>query len=109
MGGLCDQHDHGQVVEELERADRTLARLLAVRPGRLPQGVAQPRLELPARRADRAGSLATSARFIVHLVRLPRVTPPRQGLVPWRSPQNERPAVVVPVQRAAALGSWAVV
>jgi hypothetical protein len=34
---LCDKYDHGQVIEELERADHALARLLAVRPGRLPQ------------------------------------------------------------------------
>ena len=40
VGGLGDQHDHGQIVEELERADGALARLLAVRAGRLPQGVA---------------------------------------------------------------------
>ena len=36
VGVLGDQHDHGQVIEELERADRALARLLAVRAGRLP-------------------------------------------------------------------------
>jgi hypothetical protein len=41
-GGLGDQHHHGEVVEELERADRALARLLAVRPGRLPQRTPQP-------------------------------------------------------------------
>jgi hypothetical protein len=38
MGGLGDQHDHGPVVEELERADDPLGRLLAVRAGRLPHG-----------------------------------------------------------------------
>jgi hypothetical protein len=48
VGGLGDQHDHGQVVEELERADHPLARLLAMRPGRLPQGAAQPGPALPA-------------------------------------------------------------
>ena len=42
VSGLADQHDHGQVIEELERTDHPLARLLAVRPGRLPQGPAQP-------------------------------------------------------------------
>jgi hypothetical protein len=36
MRGLRDQHDYGQIVEELERADRALARLLAMRAGRLP-------------------------------------------------------------------------
>ena len=36
VSGLGDQHDHGQFVEQLERADRPLARLLAVRAGRLP-------------------------------------------------------------------------
>jgi hypothetical protein len=41
-GGLRDQHDHGQVIEELKRADHALARLLAMRAGRLPQRAAQP-------------------------------------------------------------------
>jgi hypothetical protein len=36
VGGLGDQHHHCQVVEQLERADHPFARLLAVRPGRLP-------------------------------------------------------------------------
>ena len=35
-GGLRDQHDHGEIVEELERADHALARLLTVKAGRLP-------------------------------------------------------------------------
>ena len=48
VGGLGDQHDHGQVIEELERADHPLARLLAVRAGRLPQGAAQPSPALAA-------------------------------------------------------------
>ena len=41
-GGLGDQHDHGEVVEEFEWADHTVARLLAVRTRRLPQRAAQP-------------------------------------------------------------------
>ena len=40
MSGLGHQHDHGQVVEQLKRADHPLARLFAVRAGRLPQGAA---------------------------------------------------------------------
>ncbi len=32
-GVLGDQHDHGEVVEEFERADHTLAGLLAARAG----------------------------------------------------------------------------
>jgi hypothetical protein len=36
VGGLGNQHDYGQVIEELERADRALARLLAMGAGRLP-------------------------------------------------------------------------
>jgi len=39
--GLGDKHDNRQVIEELKRADRPLARLLAVRPRRLPQGTPQ--------------------------------------------------------------------
>jgi hypothetical protein len=35
-------------IEELERSDHPLARLLAVRAGRLPQGAAQPGPALPA-------------------------------------------------------------
>jgi len=50
VGGLRDQHDHGQVIEELERADHALTRLLAMMAGRLPQGTAQPRPELCAGR-----------------------------------------------------------
>lgn len=50
VGGLRDQHDHGQVIEELKRADHALTRLLAVRAGRLPQGTAQPSPELCAGR-----------------------------------------------------------
>jgi hypothetical protein len=50
VGGLRDQHDHGQVVEELERADHALTRLLAMSARRLPQGTAQPS---PALRAGR--------------------------------------------------------
>jgi hypothetical protein len=42
VGGLGDQHHHGQVIEELERAYHPLAWLLAVRTRRLPQGAAQP-------------------------------------------------------------------
>jgi hypothetical protein len=42
VGGLGDQHHHGQVIEQLERTDHSLARLLAVRPRRLPQVAAQP-------------------------------------------------------------------
>ncbi len=48
MGGLGDQRDHGQVIEEFKRADHPLARLLAVWAGRLPQGPAQPGPPLPA-------------------------------------------------------------
>jgi hypothetical protein len=48
VGGLGDQHDRGEVVEEFERADHALARLLAVRARRLPQIVAQPGPALPA-------------------------------------------------------------
>jgi hypothetical protein len=39
-GGLGDQHDRGQVVEEFERADHALARLFAVSARWLPQGAA---------------------------------------------------------------------
>ncbi len=80
-GGLGDQHDHGEVVEELERADHALARLLAVRAGRLPQGTAQPGPALSARGGAGAGlgrsrcpgwarSLAAPVWFIPHPVRL---------------------------------------
>jgi hypothetical protein len=48
VGGLRDQHHHGQVIEQLERADHPLARLLTVRTGRLPQGTTQPSPALPA-------------------------------------------------------------
>jgi hypothetical protein len=48
VGGLRDQHDHGQVIEELKRADHALTRLLAMRAGRLPQGTPQPSPELCA-------------------------------------------------------------
>ena len=48
VGGLGDQHHHGEVVEELERADCAFARLLTVRAGRLPQRIAQPGPPLPA-------------------------------------------------------------
>jgi hypothetical protein len=37
---LRDEHDDGEVVEELERADYALARLLAMCPWRLPQQAA---------------------------------------------------------------------
>src|SRR5580693_2140332 len=47
-GGLGDQHDHGEVIEEFKRTDHALAGLLAVRAGRLPQGAAKP---VPARTA----------------------------------------------------------
>lgn len=47
VGGL---RDHGQVIEELKRADHALTRLLAMRAGRLPQGTAQPSPELGAGR-----------------------------------------------------------
>jgi len=71
-GGLGDQHDHGQVVEQFERADHALARLLAMSPRRLPQGTAQPSPALSVggcagavlrrtRCPGRARSLATSA------------------------------------------------
>jgi hypothetical protein len=40
--GLGDQHHHGQVIEQFQRPDHALARLLAVRTRRLPQGAAQP-------------------------------------------------------------------
>jgi hypothetical protein len=52
MGGLRDQHDHGQVIEELERADHALTRLVAVSAGRLPQGTAQPSPALGAGRTQ---------------------------------------------------------
>jgi hypothetical protein len=52
VGGLRDQHDHGQVIEELERSDHALTRLLAMRAGRLPQGTAQPSPELCAGRTQ---------------------------------------------------------
>jgi hypothetical protein len=54
VGGLGDQHDHGQVVEQFERADGPLVRLLAVRAGRLPQAAAQLNPTLPA--GGRAGA-----------------------------------------------------
>ena len=54
VGGLGDEHDHGQVIEELERADDPLTRLLAVRAGRLPQRAAQPGPALAA--SGRAGA-----------------------------------------------------
>src|ERR1700733_13028554 len=41
-GVLGDQHDDSEVVEQFERPDHALARLLAVRAGRLPQGPAKP-------------------------------------------------------------------
>jgi len=47
VGGLRDQHDHGQVIEELERADHPLAQRLTVRAGRLPQSAAEPGPALP--------------------------------------------------------------
>jgi hypothetical protein len=37
VGVLGDQHNDGQVVEELHGANRAPQRLLAVRPRRLPQ------------------------------------------------------------------------
>jgi len=48
VGGLRDQHHHGQVIEQLERPDHPLARLLTVRTGRLPQRTTQPSPALPA-------------------------------------------------------------
>ncbi|MET8532094.1 hypothetical protein ABZV67_09045 [Streptomyces sp. NPDC005065] len=42
VGGLGDQHDHDQVVEQFERADHPLARLLAMGTRGLPQLAAQP-------------------------------------------------------------------
>ncbi|MCX4430632.1 hypothetical protein [Streptomyces mirabilis] len=42
VGGLGDQHDHDQVVEQFERADHALARLLAMGARRLPRLTAQP-------------------------------------------------------------------
>jgi hypothetical protein len=48
MSGLTNQHDHRQVIEELERADHALAWLLAMGAGRLPWGAAQPDPALPA-------------------------------------------------------------
>jgi hypothetical protein len=59
VGGLRHQHHHGQVIEQLQRADHPLPRLLAVRPRRLPQGTAQPSPQLPAR--DRAGTPVAQA------------------------------------------------
>ena len=41
VSALCDQHDHGQVVEQLQRADDTLGRLLTVGARRLPQVATQ--------------------------------------------------------------------
>jgi hypothetical protein len=41
-GGLGHEYHYRQVVEELNRADHALIRLLAVRAGRLPQRPAQP-------------------------------------------------------------------
>jgi len=55
VGGLGDEHDRGQIVEELEWADHALARLLAVRAGWLPQGAAQPGPALVARGGAGAG------------------------------------------------------
>ena len=37
---IMASYDHGQVIEELERADHALTRLLAMSAGRLPQGTA---------------------------------------------------------------------
>ena len=54
-GGLGDQHDHGEVAEELKRAGHALARLRAVRAGWLPQEVAQPGPALAARGCAGAG------------------------------------------------------
>ena len=78
MSGLGDQHDHGQVIEELERADHALARLVTVRPGRLPQGAAHPGPPLPAGsytgtgrwRTRCPGRVRSLARLILHPVRL---------------------------------------
>lgn len=35
VGGLGDQHDHGQVIEEFKRPDDAITRLLAMSAGRL--------------------------------------------------------------------------
>jgi hypothetical protein len=48
VGGLGDQHDRGQVIEKLERADRARLRLLAMRARRPPQQAAQPGPPRPA-------------------------------------------------------------
>ena len=40
--GLGDQHDHDQVVEELQRADNAIRGLFAVGAGGLPQKAPQP-------------------------------------------------------------------
>jgi hypothetical protein len=45
---LGDQHDHGEIVEQLERAHHALTRLLPVAARRLPQVAAQPGPRLPA-------------------------------------------------------------
>lgn len=42
VGGLRDQYDHDQVVEEFQRPDHALARLLAMRARGLPQVAAHP-------------------------------------------------------------------
>ncbi len=61
-GGLGDHHDHGEVAEELKRADHALARLRAVRARRLPQGTAQPGPALAARGCAGAGLGGRDAR-----------------------------------------------
>jgi hypothetical protein len=55
-GGLGDQHHHGQIVKELERADDAFGPLLAVRSGRLPQEKAQ-----PAQRSRRVSGIRAHA------------------------------------------------
>jgi hypothetical protein len=55
VSALRDEHDHGQVVEEFERAHDTFRRLFTVRARRLPQVAAQ--LIPPQSASSRSGAL----------------------------------------------------
>src|SRR5690242_20843635 len=59
------QHHHGQVIEQLERADHPLPRLLAVGTGRLPQGTTQPGPALPASGPDRKSTRLNSSHMSI--------------------------------------------
>ena len=64
-GRLPDQHDHDQVVEQLDRTDLAVQWLLSVRARRLPQLTTQPRPSLPP--ADHGGCQDTDGRLSVQL------------------------------------------